>query len=189
MRQPIHYPIGSISSGTMRPEDLIPTFCAELGSLAKRGGIGIVSAKGRKEHLKLVREIETRIQDEREFEDIDLGIEGMADYDLESLFGALGEYAGPYFYFGAHPGDGADYGWWLSENWEEDFIPLSKALAYHANLVTSERNDAVSTGIKVNDLADVPKWFRGEVAVVSDHGNVTLWVKTSRGMREIWSVV
>jgi hypothetical protein len=132
--------------------------------LARRAGI--VPAKRRKEHVKLVREIEARITDEREFEDIDLGIEGMADSDLEQLFDALGEYSGPYFYFGAHPGDGADYGFWLSEGWEEDF-----------------------DGLKVDDLSEVPNKYRGEFVVVSDHGNVTLYVKTSRTLREIWSVV
>ncbi len=186
MRQPIHYPIGSISSGTMRPEDLIPTFCSELESLAKRPGI--VSAKGRKAHLNLVREIKTRIEQSDVLHTNPEGFDGPLSeedtyyesddchYDLESLFDALEEYSGPYFYFGAHPGDGADYGWWLSEMWDEDF-----------NETLEEVENGMS--LKVSDLADVPKWFRGEVAVVSDHGNVTLYVKTSRGMREIWSVV
>ncbi len=182
MRQPIHYPIGSISSGTMRPEDLIPTFTAELESLAKRGGIGIVNAKGRKAHLKLVRDIESRMETTDGIEDgvvtpdYDYYESDDCHYDLESLFDALEEYSGPYFYFGAHPGDGADYGWWLSEMWDEDFNETLEEVENHMSL-------------KVNDLADVPKWFRGEVAEVSDHGNVTLWIKTSRGMREIWSVV
>ena len=173
MRQPIRYPIGSISSGTMRLEDLIPCFTSELSSLARRPGI--VPAKRRKEHAKLVREIEARIPDEREFEDIDLGIEGMDDSDLEQLFDALGEYSGPYFYFGAHPGDGADYGWFLSqESLEEDI---------HDGVVFVE-DDCDRHGYQ-----DAPRKYRGLVLHVSDHGNMTLYRQTSRARHEIWGIV
>jgi hypothetical protein len=102
-----------------------------------------------------------------------------SDWDLESLFDALGEYAAPYFYFGAHPGDGSDYGFWLSENWDEDFEPLPDCIS----------GDRYPDHIKVSDLSEVPSWFRGEVAVVNDHGNVTLYVKTARTLREVWAVV
>ena len=37
MRKPIQYPMGSISSGTMRPEDLIPTFLYELRHQLRKG--------------------------------------------------------------------------------------------------------------------------------------------------------
>jgi hypothetical protein len=173
----VHYPIGSISSGTMRPEDLIPAFCSELEYQAKRAGI--VPAKRRREHLKLVREIEHS--------------DGIVDFEdewLTELFDALEEYAGPYFYFGAHPDDGADYGWWLSEGWDQDFASVvdGEARSYTRRLVPFER-DNYPESIKVNDRADVPNWFRGEVAVINDHGNVTLYVKTSRTLREIWSIV
>src|ERR1039458_5445831 len=107
MRQPTRYPMGSISSGTMRPEDLIPAFCTELESNAKGHGwtsfvhtaatsyhIGNVSARTRKAHLTLVREIEARMAD----------ADAMSPYwldtaysDLDALSTALEEYAGPYF--------------------------------------------------------------------------------------------
>ena len=184
-RQPIHYPIGSISSGTMRPEDLIPAFTSELEALAKQ--TGIVSGKRRKEHAKLVREIETRMDTykagDRSGESTYYQCDD-SDEDLESLFDALREYAAPYFYFGAHPSDGAEYGFWLSEDWDADFQELLPHGS--ADPFTSED---LPFNLKVYDLADVPKWFRGEVAEVNDHGNVTLWVKTSRSLREIWSVV
>ena len=183
------YPMGSISSGTMR-EDLIPAFTAELGDLAavkRNPPIGDVSAKTRKAHLQLVREIEehSEISDAAALEfyyDSEI-----SQWDLDALCDALNEYAGPYFFFGSNPGDGADYGYWLSEGWDEDFISISDPMEYY-RLDACKRGD-FPRQIKVSDLNDVPKWFRGEVAVANDHGNVTLYVKTSRALREIWSVV
>lgn len=100
------YPIGSISEGTMRPEDLIPEFLSELRYRMRERRI--------KGHAALYREIDKRSDAEGYYETEE------ADRDLEALFDALGEYAGPYFYFGAHPGDGADYGFWLSEGFDEE---------------------------------------------------------------------
>lgn len=142
--------LGSVSSGTMRPEDLIPTLISELKSqkpLARR-------------HRRLVREINQRMNagDYFELED--------ADRDLESLFDALNEYAPSYFYFGAHPGDGSDYGYWLSECFTEDF-----------------------GGLKVNDLSEVPTGHTGEVLIVNDHGNMTLYAYSRGRSREVWAIV
>ena len=172
LQRRINYPMGSVSSGTMRPEDLIPTFTSELESLAHQSGI--VSGKRRRDHLKLVREIEAA-------QDLDADVYYDADeagYNLESLFNALGEYAAPYFYFGSHPGNGADYGFWLSEGWDEEFISGHQL----------DKSD-MPCSLEVNDLAEVPNWFRGEVAVVNDHGNVTLYVKTCRTLKKVWAVV
>jgi hypothetical protein len=151
---------GSISSGTMLPEDLIPCFASELASILREQG-----AEANKEHVALVREADALEDYEGE----------EADYILDDLFTALDEYAPAFGYFGAHPGDGADYGYWLSEDWEQCAIDMG--------------------AIKVNDLADVPDDQIGEVIQVSDHGNVTLYCYDQSGApgtghwREIWSVV
>jgi hypothetical protein len=90
-----------------------------------------------------------------------------ASEDLEMLFDAMDSYALPYMYFGSHMGDGADYGYWLSERFEYDF-----------------------DGLKVSDLAEVPKDYIGEILQVSDHGNPSLYVRSRNGhVREIWSLV
>lgn len=175
----VEYPMGSVSSGTMRLKDLIPAFTSKLESLARQ--TGIVPAKTRKEHLKLVREIEAR-----HVPDCDVRYRNDAECPceiLESLFDVLNEYTGPYFYFGAYPGNGSDYGFWLSEDWDEAFIPMGKD-----DIPLGGKSDAPDS-IQVSDSSDIPSWFRGEVAVVNDHGNVTLYVKTSRSLREVWSVV
>lgn len=143
--------IGSVSSATMRPEDLIPAFVYELKHQKPL----------RREHGQLVREIETRMDAEGYYD----GEE--ADWDLEALFAALDEYAAPYFYFGAHPGDGAGYGFWLSESFEHDF-----------------------DGLKVADTADIPKGYAGEVLQVNDHGNMTLYRVGGNGHKyEVWGLV
>lgn len=174
----INYPQGSISHGTMHPEDLIPAFATELQWLSKRKDTG-VPAKDRRAHRKLVADIDANMDGDGGYYASD---ESVAD--LDALFDALQAYAGPYWYFGAHPGDGSDYGFWLSEAWDEDF---QDKLQWHgACQIGANPNDA---SIKVNDISEIPAGFRGEVAVVNDHGNVTLYVKTARTLREIWSVV
>jgi hypothetical protein len=169
--------IGSVSSGTMRAEDLIPAFLSELR----------FQKPLRREHRKLVREITQRMDADYTHDHEAEGCKcnglglwncGMnqdaenyfgtenADYDLESLFDALNEYAPAYFYFGAHPGDGSDYGYWLSEGFAEDF-----------------------DGMKVSDLSEVPTGFSGEVLNVNDHGNMTLYAYSRGRGREVWGIV
>lgn len=152
-RKPVYGDIGSVSSGTMREEDLIPAFTDELERLAL--------ANHNRQHLVKVAELRGEM-DKPGYYDTD-----EASFDLnETLFDALNEYALPYFYFGAHPGDGADYGFWLSEGFEYDF-----------------------DGLKVSDTSEIPRGYTGEVMLVNDHGNVTLF-RVVRGRKyEIWSVV
>jgi hypothetical protein len=142
--------IGSVSSGTMLASDLIPCFLWELERQRPL----------RRIHGRLLREITARM--------------GTADYfdrddcneDLDELFTALDAYSPEGFYFGAHPGDGACYGWFLSESFTEDF-----------------------DGLRVDDTSEVPRGYSGQALVVSDHGNLTLMAYSRGRGREIWSIV
>jgi len=92
------------------------------------------------------------------------------EYDLEWLFDALQEYASAYFYFGAHPGNGSDYGYWLSEEFGQDFVD--------------------DGGLKVSDISEIPANHEGEVLEVNDHGNMTLYRRArNHRLYELWSVV
>lgn len=143
--------IGSVSHGTMCPEDLIPAFLDELRAQPDLTAV----------HQTLINEIEIRMEAEDYFDSEE------SYWDLhESLFDALNEYAPTGFYFGAHPGDGSDYGFWLSESFVEDF-----------------------DGLKVSDLSEVPTNHTGEVLLVNDHGNMSLYAYSRGKRRELWSIV
>ncbi len=144
------YILGSVSSGTMREEDLIPAFLDCLEQLDP----------AMKDHYKSeVEEIEA-------MEDEDEKLDAMSMFLNEDLFNALDQYAPPYFYFGSHPGDGADYGFWLSDESLEDF-----------------------DGLKVSDLSEVPADYSGEVLHVNDHGNTSLYSATEGKLEAIWELV
>lgn len=162
--------LGSISSGTMRPEDLIPCFADELGSLLNKdiqsaisaGDVRAMSDSELKEWCKWIARQSSLI-----------GAAGSVDPDsdeaseiLSELFDALEAFAPPLAYFGSHPGDGADYGFWLSESFAEDF-----------------------DGLKVSDTSEVPEDFCGEVLHVNDHSNATLYAADHGKLTEIWAVV
>ena len=108
--------IGTVIHGTMNPRDLIPAFIQEINAL---GG-------------SMPSFADSPINDlmdadcswlEAKADAVEAYLESEEAYwDLEELFGALDEMSPEFAYFGAHPGDGSDYGFWpFDDEWEEDF--------------------------------------------------------------------
>lgn len=127
--------IGSVSHGTHRNVDLLDSLSYELKRLAKE------------EYAKLIAEAEEREAFLLENPDD----ETERDSDLvHELFDALGELAPAYTYFGAHPGDGSDFGFWPDM-------------------------DSVDELPKFNDLSEVPDDISEDYVVVNDHGNVSVY--------------
>jgi len=103
-----YYPqIGSVSSGTMRDEDLLDTFAAELSYNMKRMRLSHDTRKRFNTLLRDCRNCEPLLHD-----DDDVASSNLAGDLVTELFEALDEIAAPYSYFGANEGDGSDYGFW-----------------------------------------------------------------------------
>jgi len=107
---------GTIICGTLRPQALLPAFMDTL------------SAMNREAYDQLIDSIETdgvvgiAYNEGGAMPGIDLcdddkwwESEGCAHL-LEELFDALNDAADEGFYFGHHPGDGADFGFWKLED-------------------------------------------------------------------------
>jgi hypothetical protein len=139
--------IGSISTGTLRSEDLLESFLWEAKHLRL--------TKDERKTVSLISKMDYQGEFDTPIEE-----------DVEELRTILDNHSLPYFYFGAHPGDGADFGWWLSETITEDF-----------------------DGLKVNDTSEVPRGYTGEVLHVNDHGNLTLYSASRGRLHEVWAVV
>ena len=90
--------VGSISWGTLRRQDLIPSFMDVLldHDLATAHAL-------QKEYHDVFQNI-----DNDEF----MATSEDATYLVEALFEALNEHAPPFHFFGAHDCDGADFGFW-----------------------------------------------------------------------------
>jgi len=98
---------GSISHGTMRECDLIPTFMAELTECDPKAAAQITDEYG--------QAFIDRCSDPN---GLDYSLTNEMDRQswlMEALFDALDACSPEGHYFGAHPGDGADYGWWESD--------------------------------------------------------------------------
>lgn len=146
------FTLGSINSGTLRSVDLAEAFCAELAdrrllSEATRDYPEVRSAYYR-----------------GAFENLDARDPGTLDLFVnDAAYFALNADLPDYVYFGSHPGDGADYGYWVDwETVEED-----------------TRSGELPSG------EELPDHNVGLFAVISDHGNVTLY----DGSTEVWSIV
>lgn len=90
----------SLSHATMRTEDLISPF---VDCLKEFGGM---------EEFGAIIEYGEEIMQSGDYESDN------AHYYLnEDLWNALNDIAPEGYYFGAHPGDGSDYGFWECEEW------------------------------------------------------------------------
>jgi hypothetical protein len=140
---------GSISTATLIPSELFSAFLWEAQHirLTQRERVAV-------RRIAADRVTEEETADER------------LQFDLEELTAILEDNAPAYGYFGTLDGDGADFGFWLSEDWQECF-----------------------DGLTVSDTSEIPKGYTGEVLHINDHGNCTLYVATRRGLREVWAVV
>lgn len=85
----------SVSHGTMRPQDLIPRYMDVI--------------RDTPEYLQIMHVVPSHALEDGEAAWWDS--EAAASF-LEDLTDTLADYAPEGYYFGAHPGDGSDYGYW-----------------------------------------------------------------------------
>lgn len=155
--------LGSISSGTLRTEDLLETFADELECLVRQHGWLYDDDSGVKKLMRDATEADPETED--------------AASIVDDLINALNEYAPPYATFGAHEGDGADFGFW----------PVMDTL---------DEDCRYGDVLKIDAGDEIPGDFDGEyVVAVTDHGNVTLYERNDERLRgesawiEVWSTV
>lgn len=94
--------LGTVSHGTMRPEDLIPCFISAIREILARNAQTVI--------LTSMDGLEGIIKNTPDYYQSDDCM-----YDLDMLFDTLNTLAPDGYYFGAHPGDGSDYGFWECE--------------------------------------------------------------------------
>jgi len=136
--------IGTVIRGTLRTEDLIPAFATLLGQLDVND-----------EHVGLLNDC-NHWTSEDDPEDL-----------ITDLIEALTEFAPPYTYFGAHMGDGSDFGFWVDIDRVKEAIRDGELDCYA-------------------DLSEVEP-SSTEFVIINDHGNCTYYTRTA--IEERWSVV
>lgn len=165
-RKPTTLPLGTISEGTLRPEDLIPAYLDTLD------GIRLTKAE-----RATVREIRSAFDTFPSGERWNGHGEPVIDWNdeqheqasefLETLTLTLENHVPDYAYFGTLEGDGACFGVWPdvdSAKEDADFLHMA--------------GDPMPTS-KLIKL----------VFSVNDHGNVTLYRRSGNRWIEVWSVV
>lgn len=100
--------IGSISEATLRTQDLLEAFADTLQSLCDDNP----DHESHDTHQSLVSQAYSILD---ECEDLDENDDAIWLVN-EDLPDALNEHAAPYCYFGTHIGDGACFGFWVSQD-------------------------------------------------------------------------
>ena len=170
--------IGSISTGTLRTEDLLEEFAWELHRLDNDNALPEDVEKLRSSSHDMEEGNDgygERCLNCGDYEDdLDLlcseaseRIREQAGYILDELFDALNGYCPPFVFFGSHPGDGADFGYW------PDVDVLEQAVCDATGVKSMADDEYV--------LAD-----DGVIVQVSDHGNILVM---DMDRKELWSCV
>jgi hypothetical protein len=163
------FQLGTISHGTLLPEDLIPAFqdaFEELGGDYKKLMLAsdvLFHTLAKKPHL---HEYEIDEAWERFYQSED------ASVDVMDLMDAIQEICPPFVYFGSHSGDGSDFGFW------PDMDSLEEVMQYQGEPL--EGYDSEYVYLPEDNL----------IVHISDHGNVTVYTNVSGNPdTEIWSCV
>ena len=172
---------GTISHGTLRSEDLLNAFANELEWQIRRNGDFL----SRPENFPMRDRLNAVVNNAWECFDesgeaLNPEKEESGEVDEmvnETLPDALSEFAPLYGYFGTHPGDGSDFGFWVE-------IESVKEQVEFVSSVDQEYPDDS---------------FRGEWLHVNKRGNCTLYVRecgtcsefARNGAvdREVWAIV
>lgn len=151
--------IGSICHGTMRHRHLIPALAYELECLVRINRDALAANGSLEQFNAIITEAKAELPN----------AENEQTYQMvDELFDALNGFSPPFAYFGAHEGNGSDFGFW----------PCLDSAREDCEFVSSKRQEYPE--------AD----FRGYWLHVSDHGNATLYERVSdEADTEIWSLV
>jgi hypothetical protein len=141
--------LGSVSTGTLRTEDLLDAVVGEtehlFGPLMVNPPTLPLNCWGEmSETLRKAYNAAVAITD---YDSEDAG------YALDELIDALDEYAPPHMRFGAHEDDGANFGWWTTDFEGCHTVPI--------NFGNHGENTFVDTECQLH-------------VTVSDHGNTTV---------------
>jgi hypothetical protein len=141
--------LGSVSTGTLRREDLLNALSSEIKYLEIPDTEKILSEANKitEAHMWTVRITEN------------------ATFILEEMFEKLDDYAPPHVRFGAHEGDGADFGWWTTDFDGCDTVPIDQGKNGESTFVDTDCNLYVE---------------------INDHGNITV---KELGGQIIWDCV
>lgn len=137
-------PRGTVISGTLRPQDLIPAFYAELDRVApaRRGRLENEMRMWRVE----LEEGETDPEEDKEF--------------VYLLVERLNEVAPHGIYFGAHHDGGSDFGWWETRE-ETEYPPRIRGLTTEQPTIDYGDYDEHSVGDEENTASWQIGWRPG----------------------------
>lgn len=156
---------GTISHGTLRTVDMLNAFADELETQMFRNGEWFSSPEHFSDRDRLValhgEALDLFNDDATDVTDEDAALEV-----IEQLQAALQWFAPAYGYFGAHAGDGSDFGFWMCQEALDEF-----------------------DGLRVTDCADIPADYSGEVLHINERGSLALYVATNGELSEVWSIV
>lgn len=162
-----HASLGTVSHGTLRTEDLLEAFSNELEWQIRRNGDYLSRPENfamRDRLNAIVGEAGDVIGKNGEITDESIAEELVN----ETLPDALCEFALPYFYFGTHPGDGSDFGYWPS-----DIEDIKDQVGFVSSVEQEYPADD----------------FTGEWLHVNERGNCTLYVRENGTDSEVWGLV
>lgn len=166
--------IGTISHGTLRAVDLLESFSDELERLDHDD-----------DFASLIREARACL--DRFNDDDDDADDDNDDNDDETaelvndLCDALDSFAPPLCYFGAHPGDSSDFGFWPCEDSIDRAVQEGDAMRVESGL------DDVMAALR--DHVGKHHALPGYIVEVNDHGNVTVSTLVDVTLQEVWSCV